>query len=181
MNMWVDVGHAPEPAQHVMVVALWHDVDARLRWEDRFAEVLRQKHVDVTASYRRLTTPMPDSAAVFMFARSQKCDGVIVVHEHVEDDRTFYVPGYSEPKQEKIPRWYRPSGASEMWPGQYPGPGVSALSCDVELWSASDRNRTVWSGTVEVVDPGSDDYAAYEAARRAASELARLGLIPSEL
>jgi hypothetical protein len=179
--MWMDVEHAPEPVKHVMVVALWHDADARSRWEDRFAEVIRQRHMDVTPSYRRLTSPMPDSAAVFMFARSQKCDGVLVVHEHVEDDRTFYVPGYSVPNQGKIPRWYRPSGATEMWLEQYPGPGVPALSCDVELWSVIDRDRTAWSGTVEVVDPGSDDYAAYETARRAVSELARLGLLPPDL
>jgi hypothetical protein len=104
-----------------------------------------------------------------------------VVHEHVEDDRTFYIPGYSQPKQGKIPRWYRQSGAGEMWFRQYPGPGVAALSCDVEYWSATDRDRTVWSGTVQVVDPGTDDYAAYESARRAVSELARLGLLPSSL
>ena len=179
-NLWVDTRHEDDPTEHVMVVALWQDADARALWEERFVEMLEQKHAGATPSYVELSAPMPDSAAVFREARSRKCDGVIVIHEHVMDRDTYYVPGRTVPRYYKVPRWYRSSGDIEVWAG---GNAVeySTLSCDVEMWTPDGRGGMVWSGTTKVLYPGSDDSAATTVADAVVGELARLGLVPSGL
>ena len=180
VNLWIDADRAAQAPQHVMVVALWQDGEARALWEERFAQALKRNHIDATPSYTELTTSMPDSAAVFNQARTHKCDGVIVIHEHVNDRDSFYLPGYTVPRKEKVPRWYRFKGGVEVWTGDNAA-GYSTLSCDVELWSPADRAGMVWSGTGEVAYPGSDDYAAYSVAGSVVSELSRLGLVPNRL
>ena len=180
VNLWIDADRATQAPQHVMVVALWQDNEARALWEERFAQALKQNHIDATPSYTDLTGSMPDSAAVFNNARKHGCDGVVVIHEHVSDRDTFYLPGYTIPRKEKIPRWYRFKGGTEVWTGDNAA-GYSTLSCDVELWSPNGRAGMVWSGTGEVAYPGSDDYAAYSVAGTVVSELSRLGLVPSRL
>lgn len=180
VNLWIDADRAAQAPQRVMVVALWQDNEARALWEERFAQALKQNHIDVTPSYTALTGSMPDSAAVFNSARSHGCDGVVVIHEHVSDRDTFYLPGYTVPRKEKVPRWYRFKGGTEVWTGENAA-GYNTLSCDVELWSPAGRAGMVWSGTGEVAYPGSDDYAAYSVAGSVVSELSRLGLVPVRL
>jgi hypothetical protein len=180
VNMWVDTGHEAEPTKNVMVVALWQDHEARALWEERFVQELEQHHSQATPSYTELVAALPDSAAVIREARSRKCDAVIVIHEHVEDRNTFYIPGVTMPRQQKIPRWYRYHGGTEIWVGDNAA-GYSTLSCDVEMWVPQDRAGMVWSGTTELFDPGSDDYAAYKVADTVIAELARLGLVPARL
>lgn len=180
VNLWIDSDRAAQAPQHVMVVAVWQDREARALWEERFAQALKQNHTDATPSYTELTSSMPDSAAVFNQARKHKCDGVIVIHEHVMDRDSFYLPGYTMPRKEKVPRWYRFNGGTEVWTGGNAA-GYPTLSCDVELWSVANRAGMVWSGTGEVTYPGSDDYAAYSVAGTVVSELSRLGLVPPRL
>jgi hypothetical protein len=178
-NLWVDTRHEAVPTGHVMVVALWQDADARALWEERFTEMLEQRQAGATPSYLELESPMPDSAAVFREARSRKCDSVIVIHEHVMDRNTYYVPGFTVPQKQKIPRWYRSSGGVEVWAG---GNAVeySTLSCDVELWTPDGRGGMVWSGTTKLLHPGSDDYAATRVADAVLGELSRLGLVSGQ-
>ncbi|HET6348681.1 MAG TPA: hypothetical protein VFH88_06315 [Candidatus Krumholzibacteria bacterium] len=180
VNLWIDADHASAPATHVMVVALWQDAEARALWEERFADVLKQKGVTVTPSYRLMSWPMPDSAAVFRVAARQGCDAVVVIHEHVVDRNSFYIPGYTTPRAQMVPRWYRFTGHTEVWSGDTAA-GWRSLTCDVELWMSGERSAMVWSATGDVVDPGSDDYAASSAAITVVSELERLGLVPSRL
>jgi hypothetical protein len=180
VNLWIDSDRAANAPQHVMVVALWQDNEARALWEERFAQALRQNHTRATPSYTELAAAMPDSAAVFNAARKNGCDGVIVIHEQVMDRNTFYLPGYTMPRREKTPRWYKFKGGTEKWFGDNAA-GHSTLSCDVELWSPTDRAGMVWSGTGEVAYPGSDDYAAYAVAGSVVTELSRLGLVPARL
>lgn len=180
VNMWVDTSHEAEPTKNVMVVALWQDAEARTLWEERFAQALEQRSADATPSYLELSSAMPDSAAVFREARSRHCDSVIVIHRHVMDRNTFYVPGITMPRSQKIPRWYRSKGGTEVWVGDNAA-GYSTLSCDVEMWTPQDRAGMVWSGTTELLDPGSDDYAAYKVADTVVGELSRLGLVPSRM
>ena len=178
VNLWIDSDRAAQVPQHVMVVALWQDNEARALWEERFAQALKQNHIDATPSYTELIGAMPDSAVVFNIARKLGCDGVMVIHEHVTDRDSFYLPGYTLPRKEKVPRWF--TGGTEVWVGENAA-GYSTLSCDVELWSPGDRAGMVWSGTGEVAYPGSDDYAAYSVAGSVVSELSRLGLVPARL
>jgi hypothetical protein len=180
VNLWIDADRAAQAPQHVMVVALWQDKEARTLWEERFTQALKQNHTDATPAYTELAGAMPDSAAVFSAARKHGCDGVIVIHEHVMDRDSFYLPGYTLPRKEKTPRWYRFKGGTEVWTGDNAA-GYSTLSCDVELWSPAGRAGMVWSGTGEVAYPGSDDYAAYSVAGSVVSELSRLGLVPARL
>ncbi len=180
VNMWIDTSHDAEPTKHVMVVALWQDAEARALWEERFAQALEQNHAEATPSYLELTSAMPDSAAVFREARNRHCDGVIVIHEHVTDRDTYYVPGMTMPRKQKIPRWYRSSGRTEVWMGSN-NPRYTELSCDIEMWTPQDRAGMVWSATSELQDPGSDDFAAFKVADAVVGELSRLGLVPSRM
>ena len=180
VNLWVDPRHPPEPAQRVLVVAVWRDPDARAMWEERFAQALGGHDTDAIPSYLGSSSSAADSAAVFAQARREECDGVIVIHEHVLERDTFYIPGYSLPREEKTPRWFRSAGgASEVWMNEVVG--WRALHCDVEMWTVQGRAGMVWSGTNEVVDPGDDDHAAYASAKAVADELSRLGLVSSRL
>lgn len=180
VNLWIDADHPRATMNHLLVVALWHDPDARSVWEERFAEVLEKSDAKVRTSYLELSTSMPDSAAVFREARRLDCDGVIVIHAHVMDRDSFYLPGFTMPREMKSTRWHREHGA-DAWRGDSGGSGWPALRCDVELWSSGDRNGMVWSGTTEVVDAGDDDHAAYEVADTVVSELSRLGLVSLSL
>jgi hypothetical protein len=174
VNMWVDTGHEPEPMGDLLVVALWEDRDSRSLWEERFREELERADADVTVSYPGLSSPMPDSAAVFTEASRRNCDGVIVIHAHVRDRDTFYIPGYTMPQTGKQPRWY------SFKRGSSGGFGSSAVRCDVELWSRHGSDM-VWSGTAEVIDAGDEDHAAYKIADTVIRELSRLGLVPPRL
>jgi hypothetical protein len=180
VNLWVDTRQPPEPAERVLVVALWRTPDARAMWEERFVEVLESNDAAATPSYLELSGSVPDSVAVFREARRAECDRVIVIHEHVLDQDTFYIPGYSRPREEKKPVWFRSTGGSEVWMAESGG-GWPALHCDVEMWSVREKAAMVWSGTSEVVDPGDDEHAAYASARTVTNELSRLGLISSRL
>ena len=180
VNMWVDTSPDAAPKKNVMVVALWQDADARALWEERFTQALERNRADATPSYLELSTVMPDSAAVFREARNRHCDSVIVIHERVMDRNTFYVPGLSVPRTQKIPRWFHSRGGAEIWVGANAA-GYSTLSCDVEMWTPQDHAGMVWSGTTELLDPGSDDYAAYQVADTVVGELSRIGLVPSRL
>lgn len=180
VNLWIDSDRATGAPEHVMVVALWQDSEARALWEERFAQALEQNHTQAIASYTGLAAVMPDSAAVFNEARKKGCDGVIVIHEQVMDRNSFYVPGYTMPRRAKVPRWYRFKGGTEVWTGDNAA-GYSTLSCDVELWTPANRAAMVWSGTGQVAYPGSDDYAAAGVAGSVVSELQRLGLVAPRL
>lgn len=180
VNMWIDTNHDAAPTKNVLVVALWQDGEARALWEERFAQVLEQNQADATPSYLALTSAVPDSASVFREARNRHCDGVIVIHEHVTDRDTDYVPGITVPQRGKLPSWHRSSGRTEVWMGSN-NPRYTELSCDIELWTPQDRAGMVWSATSELLDPGSDDYAAIKVADAVVGELSRLGLVPSRL
>ena len=180
VNLWIDSDRATGAPQHVLVVAQWQDHDARVLWEERFAQALEHNHTRATPSYTEMPAPMPDSTTVFTEARNHGYDGVIVIHRHVDDRNSFYVPGLTMPRAQKIPRWYKPKGGTEVW-NAVSAAGWASLECDVELWSPADRAGIVWSGTGEVAYPGSDDYAAYSVAGTVISELSRLGLVPARL
>jgi hypothetical protein len=60
-------------------------------------------------------------------------------------------------------------------------PRYTELSCDIEMWTPQDRAGMVWSATSELLDPGSDDFAAFKVADAVVGELSRLGLIPSRM
>jgi hypothetical protein len=127
-----------------------------------------------------MPAPMPDSTTVFTEARNHGFDGVIVIHRHVEDRNSFYLPGYTLPRKEMVPRWYKFKGGTEVWAGSSAA-GWSSLECDVELWSPANRAGMVWSGTGEVA------YRARTTTRRTPSPARwcrsslRLGLAPSRL
>jgi hypothetical protein len=180
VNLWIDSNRAEGAPERVLVVAQWQDHDARVLWEERFAQALEHNHTRATPSYTEMPAPMPDSTTVFTEARNHGYDAVIVIHRHVLDRNSFYLPGYTLPRHEKVPRWFKPTGGTEVWTGASAA-GWSSLECDVELWSPADRAGMVWSGTGEVAYPGSDDYAAYSIAGTVVSELERLGLVPARL
>jgi hypothetical protein len=180
VNLWIDSNRAAGAPEHVLVVAMWQDHDERVLWEERFAQALNQNHTRATPSYTEMPAPMPDSTTVFTEARNHGYDGVIVIHRHVEDRNSFYLPGYTLPRASIKPRWYTFKGGTEVWTGSNAA-GWSSLECDVELWSPADKAGMVWCGTGEVAYPGSDDYAAYSVAGTVVSELERLGLVPSRL
>src|SRR6187397_3167669 len=180
VNLWIDSDRATGAPEHVMVVALWHDSEARALWEERFAQALEQNHTRAIASYTELAAVMPDSATVFNEARKKGCDGVIVIHEQVMDRNSFYVPGYTVPRSEKVPRWYRFKGGTEVWTGDNAA-GYSTLSCDVELWTHAHRHHNVSSRTGQVANPRLNDYPQYSPAVKGLSHPARLGLLSPPL
>jgi hypothetical protein len=178
VNLWVDPEHPSQSMKQVLVVALWRDPDARAMWEERFAQELEDNDIKAMPSYVSLTSPLPDSVAVFREARNRSCDGVVVIHEHVLETSSFYIPGLSVPEATKTRRWHRSSGKREVWMDGGAAPGsIAALRCDVEMWSPFDNNSLVWSGTSEVVDADSNDHAADRVADSVVDELARVGLV----
>ena len=182
VNLWINADYAGEAPKHVMVVALWQDRNARALWEQRFAQVLAEKHIDATPSYLESPVPMPDSATVFHVAGNRRCDGVLVIHERVMYRNSYYIPGLTQPQKPKTPRWFRATPGTEVWAGDSAGAaGFNRPSCDVELWVPGGRAAMVWSGTGEVAYPGSDNDAACSVAGTVVSELSRLGLVPSPL
>jgi hypothetical protein len=180
VNLWIDSHRDAGAPEHVLVIAMWQDHDARVLWEERFAQALNQNNTKATPSYTELPAPMPDSTTVFTEARNHGFGGVNVIHRHVEDRNSFYVPGYTLPRATIKPHWYKFKGGTEVWTGSN-ATGWNSLECDVELWSPANKAGMVWSGTGEVAYPGSDDYAAYSVAGTVVSELERLGLVPARL
>src|SRR5690348_3203044 len=65
VNLWIDSHREAGAPEHVLVVAMWQDHDARVLWEERFAQALEHNHTKATPSYTEMPAPMPDSTTVF--------------------------------------------------------------------------------------------------------------------
>ena len=180
-NKWVDPDYPTGPLQKMLVLALWEDGPSRWQWEETFREKLHRSGGVAVASHRYIDETMPDSATVFTMARQQGCDGVVVVYQALNEWSETYIPpriervrvpddGYRvqpfDPEQdERESRVIRMPGerfaycaydrdayVDRYYPGYYVRRLESSL-CDVEVWTASEDVRMVWSGTTEVLRP----------------------------
>ncbi|HXV14301.1 MAG TPA: hypothetical protein VEC56_08855 [Candidatus Krumholzibacteria bacterium] len=189
LNMWVDPDFPPGPMTKVLVLALWENRAARETWERAFVHALEKNDVVAVPSHHLLPAAMPDSVTVFDAARRAGCDGVIAIYETYEHTKTVYVPGYVVREVQVISgRGYEVFAHRAYERVRYTETYVpsheriqTAVRCDVEVWSAPDDVRMVWSGTTEVIEPDSDWSTCTVVAGWVEYQLIFCGLVPTDL
>lgn len=196
LNMWADPDYPTGPVKTLLVVALIPDLESRQVWEEGFIESLEKNHVEATPSYMVAPYISPDSLDLMNICERAGCEGFMVILRHDPELRTIYVPGYittdireapaglpaphpnyaayeqtlCEPRRWIVTRRYHPGWARQEL----------ALRCDVDVWMR-EGERMVWTGTSEVIDPVSDQHAAYRISDRVVFELSRQGIVPAGL
>lgn len=186
LNMWVDPDYPPGPMKKLLVVALWEDGAVREAWETAFARVLEENGVAAVPSEHVLRSAIPDSATVFDAARRAGFDGVVAIYETYEQTKTVYVAGYVEREYIFPPSGYLPCFKIGPEPVKvvdtYHPPHEkteTAVRCDVEVWTAPDDVRMVWTGTTEVLEPDPDVDTCSIVAGWVGYQLVFCGLVPA--
>lgn len=182
LNMWVDPGYPPGPMQKLLIVALWEDAVARGAWESAFARTLEESGGVAVPSQHVLGPAMPDSATVFDAARRAGFDGVVAIYETYDQTKTVYVAGYVEREYIPPPKYQTFPIVQGKIVDTYHPPHEkteTAVRCDVEVWTALDDVRMVWTGTTEVMEPDSDASTCAIVAGWVGYQLERCGLVPS--
>jgi hypothetical protein len=183
LNMWVDPDYPPGPMEKLLVVALWEAAATREAWESAFARALEESGVVAVPSQHVLGSAMPDSATIFDAARRAGFDGVVAIYETYDRTKTVYVAGYVEREVIPPPK-YRifPIPTVEIVDTYHPAyeKTETAVRCDVEVWTAPDDVRMVWTGTTEVMEPDSDESTCAIVAGWVEYQLVFCGLVPTE-
>lgn len=183
LNMWVDPDYPPAPLQKLLVVALWESEPEREAWESAFARALEKNDVVAVPSHHVLSSAIPDSATIFDAARRAGFDGVVAIYETYEQTKTVYVSEYVErvyifpspyeiypfPRTVKVVDTYHPPHEKTE----------TALRCDVEVWTAPDDVRMVWTGTTEVLEPDKNVDTCSIVAGWVGYQLVFCGLVPA--
>jgi len=193
VNMWVDPDYPMGPVKKMLVVALVPDLESRQVWEEGFIESLEKNHVKATPSHMVAPYISPDSLDLMNICERAGCDGFMVILRHDPEVRTVYVPGYITTTVREAPQRYHLDYAvyaqtlcerrswivtREFHPGW--AREELALRCDVDVWMR-EGECMVWSGTSEVIDPVSDQHAAYRLSDLVVFELSRTGIVPAGL
>ena len=179
VDMWKDPEAPSGPMRNVFVVVVQKDAITRRIWEDAFVKELDRRRVSATPSYRLFPAAPPDTDQMERAVDGRGYDGVFIVHRLPTQTRRNYVPGYvtSVP----VTRYsYRRSAYTTYFHEIYqPGyvENERVVRYQIDVWTAADEGRMIWSGTTETIDPTSARDVGRELSRLIVPELARGRLI----
>jgi hypothetical protein len=156
-NVWRDTSYNSGPMTNILVIAVKKDATRRRIWEDGFSVELARHNVTVTPSYRLFPTELPDTNQVVEAVKDKNFDGVLVVSRLAAEKNSTYVPGYTTTKPvyhySQLQREYFLHYEEEYHPGYTDSTRI--VQHEVNVWTTKDGGRMIWSGTGQVLDPGS--------------------------
>jgi hypothetical protein len=155
--MWRDQSVPRAAINNVLVVSIRRDAAGRRNWEDGFVSSLRAHGVKATASYTIFPAGAPDTSVLAAAVRGTGYDGVLLSHQVEGSTEARYVPGYGTTE---------PVYGVNLWSGHYStyyarvySPGYietdQIVRYETELYLTRARDRLVWTGTTESINPSS--------------------------
>ena len=180
VNMWRDPSYTTRMSR-LLVIGIQKDQATRRNWEDRFAEELQKHGTTAVPSYTLFQGDLPDTQRVIEVVRRVGYDGVLMARPLGTQTEARWVPGYVREV---------PALGYDPWYGVYYNyyrrvyePGYvendQIVRYEINLWSARDSGRLVWTGTTESVDPMSVEQVSKEISSKIVPELAEQGVLAS--
>jgi len=179
-NIWWDRSFTSGPLTKIMVIAVKRNAIHRRIWEDGLADELSKHSLVVTPSYRTFPTDVPDTGQVSAALREGKFDAVLVVTKLPTQTLTSTEPGYTTRTPVYAYNAWRNS-YSVSYDREYHSPTTDTsrvVRHQIDLWSAIETGRLIWSGIGEVLDPSSVQDVKSEISQLIAPELELHGIIP---
>lgn len=181
VDLWRDPSYQSGPMRNVLMISLQPDAGRRRIIEDTFVTQLGRLGAQVTPSYREFPTAAPDTQQVIASFEKNGYDGVLVSRALPSIEQTRYVRGYTT--TEPITRRRPFQGAYRTVYREVYHEGYTetdrVIRIQVEAWATQGEGRLVWSGTSEIINPGSFDQSKDQVIAHFARELSRSGVVPS--
>jgi len=141
-NVWRDENYRGTIGK-VVVLGIFKEPDTRKIFEDEFADRLRARGVDATASHKILSADdMPDKDVVIGKIRKQGADAILVTRVVDMETQKTHVPG----KAYAVPNYYNDYSPYYTYVSR-PGYTVQEGHADTEtnLYGLGDE-KLIWSG-----------------------------------
>ena len=178
-STWVEPGQSPKPFKKLVVFGVAASETVRHVYEDSFVAALGERGVNVSPGYSLLPEGGLGSVKTVRKAvELSGADGVIVTYLAGQNTETVRVPARN---------YVTPS----LYGGLYPyyglvydnvtEPGYYArfklLQLETNVYDVA-RQKLVWSGRSQTLDPSSEQTTINEVVERITAELARAGFLP---
>jgi hypothetical protein len=176
---WVEPGRTPSPVKDVLVLGVAAQETVRRAYEDSFVAALRARGVKARPGHSLLPEgELADANTVRRAVRSSGADAVLITHLVGVTAETTQVPA-------------RNYVTVSLYGGLYPyyglvydnvtEPGYYArfrlLAFETNLYD-TERERLVWSGRSQTLDPSSEQTTISEVIAKVTDALAAAGFVP---
>ncbi len=178
-NLYKDPAYPSAPLDNLLVIAVDHDADQRRLWEDVIAAEFQAHGVLATPSYHAYPA-LPDTQQVRVILQRDGQDGAVVTHRLAPTQTGGFGSGYDESttrtRQDYWRGWYQSYYQTATIPASMDTGKKGRYQIDV--WSAHDGGRFVWTGTTTEIDPGNAGKLREAVAGQLVPELQRQGVTP---
>ncbi|MDH4038457.1 MAG: hypothetical protein OEX18_12915 [Candidatus Krumholzibacteria bacterium] len=180
-NLYRDPNYPSQPLTNVIVVAVERNEDLRRMWEQAIAAEFQARGVLATPSYQVFPTSLPDSQQVRVVIDRDDMNGAVVTHRLAVTQTGNFGGGYDKQttmsRQDYWSGWYHSYYQTVML-GSPPPDKEKKGRYQIDVWSALDGGRFVWTGSTVEIDPTSVDKLREEVAGQLVPELQRQNVIP---
>lgn len=155
VNQWTDPEYRPVLFKRILVVGVSKQSSIRRTFEDEFVTRLKVEGVDALPSYRFIPEDgeVPE-AQLHKAVIQADADAALITRLVAVDKKTELLPGFYQPAPALTYGFY--PGYSSFWYGYYEPPRIYQYDVFLSETSLYDLaiNQLVWSGTVQITDPG---------------------------
>lgn len=178
-STWVEPGRTPSPYRDMLVLGVAAKETVRRAYEDSFVAALKARGVKARAGHGLLPEDeLADASTVRRAVRASGADAVLITHLVGVTAETAQVPA-------------RNYVTTSLYGGLYPyyglvydnvtEPGYYArfrlLAFETNLYEVK-RERLVWSGRSQTLDPSSEQTTLGEVIAKVTDALAAAGFLP---
>lgn len=179
---WVEPGRTPSPFANLLVIGVAAKENVRLAYEDSFVAALKARGVKARAGHRLLPeSQLADAATVRQAVRGSGADGVLITHLAGVTTETAQVPASNYVTASLYGGLYPYYGLvydNVTEPGYYAR--FRLLAFETSLYDTQ-RERLVWSGRSQTMDPSSEQATIGEVIAQVTDALAVAGFLPKSV
>jgi hypothetical protein len=181
VNLYKDPDYPSRPLDNVIVIAVERSQDLRRMWEQAIASELQSTGVLATPSYQLFPGSLPDSQQVVNVIRRDNMNGAIVTHrlffETKEGNEGDYDRAATLASRDYWTGWYQSYYQAVALGAPAPDKAPKG-SYQVDVWSARDGGRYVWTGSTAPFDPAKIEALVESVTAQLVPELERRDIIP---
>lgn len=179
---WRDPSFRAPPMKNILVVCMEKNAVRRRLWEDGLVADLSDHGVVSMPSYRLFGDALPDTDQIDAVINEKGYDGVLIVTRLQTQTTSRYIPG--DVRSVPATRYDRLSRSYYTVYRQVQDSGYvetdKLVRHEIDVWTTTEGGRMVWSGTGEILDPGSGQQIRSEITGLIIPELARQAIIPDK-
>lgn len=176
---WRDPSFRDAPMRNILIVCMKKNSVRRRLWEDGLVAELSDHGVVSMPSYRLFGDALPDTDQIDDAIREKDYDGVLIVTRLQTQTTSRYIPG--DVRTVPATRFDRLSRSYYTVYRQVQDSGYvetdKLVRHEIDVWTTAGGGRMIWSGTGEILDPGSGQDIRTEITGLIVPELARQGII----